>query len=60
REVAAIAAALDPSATLPLALCGGLGEPLRAYLPDHLLARTVAPEGDSASGALRMIAMHVQ
>ena len=58
-EVAAIAHALDPSGTLPLALCGGLGAPLRAYLPFALLARSRAPRGDAASGALRMIEMHV-
>lgn len=59
REVAGIAHALDPSGSLPLALCGGLGAPLRAYLPPDLLARAVAPRGDAASGALRMIALHV-
>ncbi|HEU4372591.1 MAG TPA: BadF/BadG/BcrA/BcrD ATPase family protein [Telluria sp.] len=59
REVASIAHALDPSGTLPLALCGGLGAPLRAYLPPELLARSVAPQGDAASGALRMIVLHV-
>jgi glucosamine kinase len=59
REVASIAHALDPSGSLPLALCGGLGAPLRAYLPPDLLARAVAPRGDAASGALRMIALHV-
>jgi glucosamine kinase len=58
-EVAGIAHALDPSGTLPLALCGGLGAPLRQYLPPALLARSVAPRGDAASGALRMIASHV-
>jgi len=56
REVAAIAHALDPSGTLPLALCGGLGAPLAAYLPPALRARAVAPRGDAASGALRAIA----
>ena len=60
REVAGIAHALDPSGTLPLALCGGLGAPLRDYLPPDLLARSVAPRGDAASGALRMIALHVK
>ncbi len=55
-EVASIAHALDPSGSLPLALCGGLGVPLRAYLPATLLARSVAPAGDAAAGALRMIA----
>ena len=56
REVALHAHALDPTDTLPFALCGGLGVPLRAFLPPDLLARTVTPQGDSASGALRMIA----
>jgi glucosamine kinase len=55
-EVASLAHALDPSATLPLALCG----PLRAYLPPALAARCSAPQGDAASGALRMIARHLQ
>ena len=55
-EVASIAHALDPSGQLPLALCGGLGAPLRPFLPPALLARCVTPHGDAASGALRMIA----
>jgi glucosamine kinase len=55
REVATMAAALDPSGALPVALCGGLGEPLRRHLPHDLLARVVAPRGDSANGALRLI-----
>ncbi len=59
-EVAGIAQALDPSGSLPLALCGGLGAPLRAYLPPALLARSVPPFGDAASGALRMIALHIK
>lgn len=60
REVALIARALDQSGTLPLALCGGLGAPLRAYLPPDILARSVAPQGDAASGALRMIDLHLK
>jgi glucosamine kinase len=59
-EVACMAAALDPSGELPLALCGGLGEPLRAYLPPDLLARVTAPQGDSAKGALRLIEQHLK
>ena len=55
REVASIAAALDRSGALPLALCGGLGEALRAWLPPQTLARCVSAQGDSAAGALRMI-----
>jgi glucosamine kinase len=59
REVANMVDALDRSGTLPLALCGGLGAPLRDYLPAALLARAVAPQGDSAAGALRMIQLHL-
>jgi glucosamine kinase len=59
REVATIAHALDPQARLPLALCGGLGAALRDFLPADLLARAGKPQGDSAAGALRMIALHI-
>lgn len=58
-EVAAIAHALDPQGTLPLALCGGLGAALRDFLPSGLLARTTPPRGDSAAGALHMIQLHL-
>jgi glucosamine kinase len=60
KEAAAIAHALDPQGTLPLALCGGLGAALRDYLPPELLARTTPPQGDSAAGALRMIELHIK
>lgn len=60
RQVALIAHALDASGKLPIALCGGLGEPLRAYLPSELLRRIVAPQGDSAAGGLRLIQQHLQ
>ncbi|PWF46018.1 BadF/BadG/BcrA/BcrD ATPase family protein [Massilia glaciei] len=60
HEVAEITAALDPSGRLPLALCGGLGEPLRPHLPPELLARSVQAHGDAASGALRMIVRHLK
>jgi glucosamine kinase len=59
QEVAGIADALDRSHTLPLALCGGLGEALRAWLPPDTLARCVPAQGDSAAGALRMIRRHL-
>jgi glucosamine kinase len=59
-EAATIAHALDPEGTLPLALCGGLGAALRDFLPPKLLARTSAPQGDSAAGALQMIALHIK
>lgn len=55
RQVALIASALDPQATLPLALCGGLAAPLRAYLPAALLHRVVPAQGDSAAGALLLV-----
>jgi len=60
REVASIADALDRSHALPLALCGGLGEALRAWLPSETLARCVPPQGDSAAGALRIIGARLQ
>lgn len=53
-EVAKMIAALDPSGTLPVALCGGLGEPLRDWVPDALRPRLRAPLADSAHGALRL------
>ena len=60
KQVALICDALDPSRTLPIALCGGLGEPLRPYLPSELLQRIVAPKGDSAAGGLRLIQQHLK
>lgn len=55
RHVGLIAAALDPTGTLPIALCGGLGEVMPPFLPAALRDRIVAPRGDSASGGLRLI-----
>lgn len=55
-HLARMARALDPGSTLPLALCGGLAEPLRPYLPPALVERACAPLGDSAQGALQLIA----
>ncbi|UTY55957.1 BadF/BadG/BcrA/BcrD ATPase family protein [Massilia sp. erpn] len=60
QQVALIAEALDPSHTLPIALCGGLGEPMRPYLPAALLQRIVPPHGDSAEGGLRLIQQHLK
>jgi glucosamine kinase len=59
-QVATMAGALDPSLTLPLALCGGLGEPMRPFLPPALRTRCSIPQGDAASGALRMISLLVE
>lgn len=55
EEIAKMAHALDPSAQLPIALCGGLAAPLREYLPPALLNRVVQPQADSATGALILI-----
>jgi glucosamine kinase len=55
RQVQLMADALDASGALPIALCGGLAAPLRAHLPEAVLKRLVAPHGDSAAGALRLI-----
>ncbi|HEY5800418.1 MAG TPA: BadF/BadG/BcrA/BcrD ATPase family protein, partial [Burkholderiaceae bacterium] len=60
RETAKIAQALDPSGTLPIALCGGLGLSLRPYLPAQLLARVSPPAGDAAAGALLLIRKHLE
>jgi glucosamine kinase len=54
-EVEKMALALDPSLTMPIALCGGLAEPMRAYLPANLQARVIRPQADSATGALILV-----
>lgn len=59
EEVAKMARALDPSAHLPLALCGGLAAPLREYLPPSLQGRVVQAQADSATGALILIKSHL-
>jgi glucosamine kinase len=55
RQVGLIAGALDTAGKLPIALCGGLAEPMRPFLPGDLLARIVPASGDSAAGALYLI-----
>lgn len=60
QEMAQIADALDRSHSLPLALCGGLGEVLLAYLPPETRARCLPPQGDSARGALFMIERYLE
>ena len=57
-EVAKMAHALDATASLPIALCGGLAEPMLEYLPQSLAKRVTKPKGDSASGALILIKNH--
>jgi len=59
-EIAKFGAALDASGQLPIALCGGLAEPLREYLPEQFLARVVKPHADSVAGALLLIRRSVE
>ncbi|UTH73671.1 BadF/BadG/BcrA/BcrD ATPase family protein [Chromobacterium sp. IIBBL 290-4] len=51
----AIARALDPEETLPVALCGGLGKALQDWLPPGFRRRLVTPLGDSTQGALLLL-----
>ncbi|CAB3713620.1 BadF/BadG/BcrA/BcrD ATPase family protein [Paraburkholderia rhynchosiae] len=53
-EIGKMIAALDPSQTLPVALCGGLGAPLREYVPQGYQARLREPLADSAHGGLQL------
>jgi glucosamine kinase len=60
HEIAEIAAALDPSGLLPIALCGGLAAPMSDYLPEQLRMRVVNPHADAAAGALQLIRQSVK
>ncbi len=60
NEVAKIAAALDSSSALPVAMCGGLAQSLHPYLPESLLARIVPPQADAIAGALWLLRQHLQ
>ena len=53
-EIGRMIAALDPSATLPVALCGGLAAPLREFVPEVFQRRLREPLADSAHGALQL------
>ncbi|WP_144157191.1 BadF/BadG/BcrA/BcrD ATPase family protein [Paraburkholderia sp. BCC1885] len=53
-EIGKMIAALDPSGELPVALCGGLGVPLRDYVPQRCQSRLTTPRSDSAHGALQL------
>ena len=59
-DLAKMAQALDPSASLPIALCGGLAQAFCGYLPEHVLARVVTAQADSAHGALLLLQTHLQ
>lgn len=58
-EIDVIARTLDPHGLLPLALCGGLGTPLRAYLPLTLQQRAMAPQSDATHGAMHLLRQHI-
>ncbi|RDU98572.1 BadF/BadG/BcrA/BcrD ATPase family protein [Trinickia dinghuensis] len=53
-DIAKLVDALDPSAQLPVALCGGLAAPLAEYVPALHHARLRQPLADSAHGALAL------
>lgn len=54
-EVAKMASALDPAASLPLALCGGLAHAIQPHLPASLQARLTPPQDDAVGGALHLV-----
>ncbi len=54
QEIGKMIAALDPSDSLPVALCGGLGQPLSDYVSAPYRERLRAPLSDSAHGALQL------
>jgi glucosamine kinase len=53
-QIGKMIAALDPSAALPITLCGGLGAPLREYVPHVYQSRLREPLADSAHGGLQL------
>lgn len=53
-DIARLVDALDDSALLPIALCGGLAVPLAGYVPPTHRARLRPPQADSAHGALEL------
>jgi glucosamine kinase len=53
-DIAKLIDALDPRGTLPVALCGGLGEPMSGHVPASHRARLRPPLADSAHGALEL------
>lgn len=53
-DIAKFVDALDASAQLPVALCGGLAVPLAEYVPASHRSRLLPPLADSAHGALEL------
>lgn len=54
REIDALAGALDPGRRIPLALVGGLADPLRPFLPDRLAGWIREPVEEALGGALML------
>jgi glucosamine kinase len=54
-EVVKLVNALDPSRTLPLALCGGLASGMKRYLPTAIRTRLIPPIDDAVGGALILL-----
>jgi len=54
RDIARLIDALDPRGSLPVALCGGLGEAMSVYVPASHRSRLIPPRADSACGALEL------
>ena len=54
-ELEKLAHALDPDASLPLALCGSVALRLAPEFSAVLRARCVPPQGDSADGGLHLV-----
>ena len=59
-EIVTLAAALDRTLTLPIALCGGLAQAYLPYLPPSLLNRIVPAHGDAVAGALLMMKTSIE
>ncbi|MEB0213748.1 MULTISPECIES: BadF/BadG/BcrA/BcrD ATPase family protein [unclassified Undibacterium] len=59
RDVELMVAALDPTQSLPVAVCGGLAAAISPFLPPALQQRLQPAKGDSASGALILIRDHI-
>ena len=60
EEIARMIDALDPEGGLPIALSGGLAEPLRPFVPARFKVRLRAPLADSVGGALSLALEHMR
>jgi glucosamine kinase len=58
-EIEEMVRALDPKSTLPLSICGRLGEALIPHLPESTKVRNQKAIGDSTIGALHLISQAI-